>query len=114
MAFMLVSLEQAKQVLRVDTAADDVMLKLLISAASRAVVRHLKGRASEWLAIDSPPNSPPDDPEGIPEDVTAAVIFLVGHFLRNPDNDVEKAFDGDELPAPVKAMLKPLRDPAVV
>lgn len=113
MAWMLVSLEQTKQMLRVDTDDDDALLVMLISASSRAVVRYLKGQASTVLGIDSPPDSPPNDLSVLNEDVAVATIMLVGHFYRNPDNDTEAAFDRGYLPKPVTALLYPLRDPAV-
>jgi hypothetical protein len=113
MAWLLVSLASVKQALRVDHTTDDAMLELLISAASRRVVRHLKGQAGELLTIDSPPDSPPNDLTSVDEDVQAAVIILTGIMYRNTDNDVEKAFMDGELPWPVRALLKPLRDPTL-
>lgn len=114
MAWMLVSLEQTKQMLRVDTDDDDLLLTLLISSASRSVVRYLKGQAGALLSIDSPPDSPPNDiATDVPEDVAVATIILVGHLYRNPDNDTEAAFEQGYLPKPVTAILYPLRDPAL-
>lgn len=109
--WMLVSLTRVKQALHVDTTDDDALLELLISAASRAVLAHVKGQAGDLLTIDSPPNSPPDDLDDVPEDVAVAVIMLTGFFYRNPDNDIEKGFEEAELPAPVRAMLRLHRDP---
>jgi hypothetical protein len=111
--FMLVSLERAKQMLHVEHNDDNELLELLISAASRSVVRYLKGQAGELLSIDSPPNSPTDDLGAVPEDVAAAIIMFTGIMYRNPDNDVEAAFASGYLPAPVKVLLYPLRDPAL-
>lgn len=113
MAWMLVSLTQTKQMLRVDTDDDDALLTMLISAASRSVARYLKGQAGTLLSVDSPPDSPPSDLSVINEDIAVATIILVGHFYRNPDNDVEAAFEQGYLPKPVTAILYPLRDPAL-
>lgn len=113
MTWSLVSLQQAKQALHVETTDDDALLELLLSASSRAVVRYLKGRASEFLSIDSPPNSPPDDLATVPEDIAMSVIYLTGVLYRNPDNDVDGAFEGASFPAPVKALLHHYRDPAL-
>jgi hypothetical protein len=113
MAWMLVSLAQTKQMLRVDTDDDDALLTLLISAASRAVARYLKGQAGTLLSVDSPPDSPPNDLSAINEDIAVATIILVGHFYRSPDNDVDAAFEQGYLPRPVTAILYPLRDPAL-
>lgn len=111
--FMLVSLERVKQALRIEHDDDDLWLPVLISGASRAVVRHIKGQAGDLLSIDSPPNSPPDDLEAVPEDVALAVIMLTGIVYRSTDQDVEGAFAEGELPAPVRAMLRLLRDPTM-
>lgn len=121
MAWMLVSLARTKSALRIDTTDDDAWLEFLISAASRAVLRYLKGQASEALipgadspALDSPPNSPPDDLESVDEAVAMATIALTGILYREPDGDAAKNFsDLGQLPYMVTALLYPLRDPAL-
>lgn len=113
MAFLLVSRERVKTALRIDHSDDDAQLDILISAASRAVARYLKGQAGDLLSINSPPDSPPNDLEAVPEDVAMAVIYLTGVWYRNPDNDIEKAWEAGYLPAPVVSLLYPLRDPAI-
>lgn len=111
--WMLVSLDRVKEVLRVTHENDDGMLEILTAGASRAVLRYLKGQAGDLLSIDSPPDSPPNDLEAVEEDVQIAVILLVGHLYRNPDNDTESAFDRGDLPKPVTALLYPHRDPTL-
>lgn len=110
---MLVSRERFKQALHITTSDDDGLIDVLISAASRSVARYLKGQAGELLSIDSPPNSPPDDLDAVHEDIQMAVILLAGHYYRNPDNDIEEAFERGYLPRPVTAILYPLRDPTM-
>jgi hypothetical protein len=109
----LVSLSRTKSLLHVDTTDDDALLRFLIRAASRRIIRHLKNQAGEVLGADSPVDYLPSGELVIDDDVQMAVIWLVGHMYRSPDNDVDKEFEGDELPRPVKMMLKPLRDPAL-
>lgn len=113
--FLLVPLASVKRALHIDAGEtdDDTLLEFLISAASRAVVRYIKGNASEYLSIDSPPNSPPDDLSVVPEDIAQAIIILTAIWYRNPDHDTEGNFNDDELPAPVKALLKPFRTPTL-
>lgn len=111
--FMLVSVARIREALRLDDAESDTLISVYISAASRAVVRYLKGQAGTLLTIDSPPNSPPDDLTGVPEDIQMATILLVGHFYRNPDADPDHDFEQGYLPRPVTALLYPLRDPAI-
>lgn len=111
--FLLVTVDQVRTALKLDSGESDTIIALYISAASRAIVRHLKGRASEWLAIDSPPNSPPDDLSGVPEDIQMATIILTGIFYNNPDGDPDKNWADGYLPAPVRVLLLPFRDPAL-
>lgn len=112
--WLLVSLDRVKTVLRIETSEDDEMLRIIISAASRAVHRYLKGQAGALLGIDSPPNSPPDDLDEVPEDVEMAVIAMAGILYRNPDGDAAKNFaEYGGLPNVVTALLYPLRDPTM-
>lgn len=109
----LVTLDQVKQALRIDSSDDDATLNLFIVAASRAVARYLGQRVDETLSlVNSPPDSPPD-PELVPEDVVVATLVLVGIWYRNPDGDPESLFERGYLPRPVTALLYPLRDPAL-
>jgi hypothetical protein len=111
--FMLVSLTRVKQALHIEHTDDDLWLPVLISAASRAVVRHLGSQAGALLQIDSPPNSPTDDLDDVPEDIALAVIMLTGIMYRSTDQDIENAFADGELPNPVRAMLRLMRDPTM-
>jgi len=101
----LASLDRVKAALRVDSADDDAVLGLYIEAASAAVINYLKDRAKDYLGDGS-------DAEIAPE-LQVATIMLVGHFYKEPDGDAEKAFARGYLPAPVTALLCPLRDPAL-
>jgi hypothetical protein len=111
--FMLVTVDQVRTALKLDSGESDTIIALYISAASRAVVRYLKGQAGQLLTIDSPPNSPPDDLSTVPEDIQMATILLTGHFYHNPDGDPDHDWEQGYLPRPVTALLYPLRDPAV-
>ena len=111
--FSLVDLAGVKAFLNVYHDEDDTKLSLLISSASRAVVRYIGNQAGEVLGIDSPPNSPPDNLSTVPEDVQLAVMHLVGFYYLNPDNDRDKAFPHGYLPDSVTSLLYPLRMPTV-
>lgn len=120
MAFLLVSVSRVRSALRIDEGESDDLLAFYISAASRVIVRYLKSRASEFLAIDSPPNSPPDDLANVPEDIAMAVILLTGYFYKEPDGDGDRAFQDSNigaadpyLPFPVRTLLHPYRDPTM-
>jgi hypothetical protein len=109
--FLLVSLDDAKTALRIDTDDDDAALEIYLSAASLAVVQYLGGQASAVIQIDSPPNSPPDDLDQVDERVRLAVIMLAGMIYREPDGDTAGNFELGMLPKAVTALLYPLRDP---
>lgn len=98
----LVSLQEVKNGLRIDTDDDDQHLNLLISAASLRVEAYLDVRADEVI-----------DENGATTDsrVKTAVIMLVGYYYRNPDQDTDGDFDVGMLPKPVSSMLYQLRDP---
>lgn len=112
--WMLVTLSKVKAALRIDTDADDDLLNLYISAASRAVHAYLGDQAGELLSIDSPPDSPTNDLDDVDERIQAAVIFLTGHFYRSPDMNADNAFEQGYLPKPVTAILYSMRDPTLV
>lgn len=82
---------------------DDALLEMLITAASKSVANYLKSSADPLL---------PDDAE-IPAEVRVATIMLVGFLYRSPDQDPDEYFARGFLPAPVTALLYPLRDPAL-
>ncbi len=98
----LVSLQEVKSGLRIDTEDDNAHLNLLISAASLRVKAYLDVRADEVI-----------DENGATTDgrVKTAVIMLVGYYYRNPDQDPDGDFDAGMLPKPVSSMLYQLRDP---
>lgn len=104
----LVSLTEVQNALRIDGDDDDGALYLAIEAASGAVLNYLKAGKDAFMS----------DGEiiagmEVPAEVRIATILLVGEWRRNPDNNVEGAFERGYLPMPVTALLYPLRDPAI-
>lgn len=110
---LLVSVAQFKASQHIDFDDDDDVIELYLLAASTAVIRYLKGNASRYLSIDSPPNSPPDDLDDVPSDISVAVTMLAAVWYRSPDNDTEEAFENAALPMAVRALLHSYRDPAL-
>lgn len=106
----LVTLQQVKEALRVDTSDDDTWLTLLIGSASNRIIQFLKGRADDVLNLDSggEPTS-----AGIPDEAAVATIMLVGYYYRNPDQDPDGDFERGYLPKPVSSLLYMLRDPTL-
>lgn len=107
----LTTIGEAKARLHIDMDDDDGILAGYIEAASAAVIAYLKDQADVLLDLDSGG----DLPSGaeVPPVIETATIMLVGYFYRNPDGDPDKAFGQGDLPAPVTALLYPLRDPAL-
>jgi hypothetical protein len=102
----LVTLDDVKTSLRIDSSDDDNRLGLLISTSSRAVINYLKSQAAVVLdVVDAFGDSPPT----VTDEVRHATILLVDYYYRG---DFEGAEPGT-LPAPVTALLYQLRDPAL-
>lgn len=106
----LVTLDRVKQALRIDHDDDDPILSgTYIPAASGAVINHLKGRSAEVIGLDDEGEF--EEGAEAPETVQAAVILLIRHWYDPAD--LRQDFADNELPPSVKAILKPLRDPAL-
>jgi hypothetical protein len=110
----LVSLDQAKLRLRIDNDAMDADLELMIAGASRAVIRYIESGYHDFL--DSA-GEVFEDSNGIaidiPDDVKNAVLMLVGIWFRDPSGTDAASWERGYLPAPVTAVLYPLRDPSL-
>ena len=110
----LITLEQASDYIRRDSADDDDDLEAMIEAASALVRNYLKSAVDDFLDSDGEPDlDSAGNPVGIPAEVVGATKWLTAWLYRNRDRDEEKAFEPGFLPAPVMAMLYPLRDPAL-
>lgn len=110
---MLVTLDQAKDHLRIDTDDGDADLELKVHAASGAVLNYLK--SSSPYQLDE--NGDPILVDGAPVtkfEVYAATCLMLGYLNRDRDDDSDKAYEQGYLPKPVTALLYPLRDPALV
>lgn len=107
----IITLDQVKAALRIDHTDDDTLLEALIDASTGAVINYLKGQAEVLIPISS--GSSEGDLVTTNPEIQQAAILLVGIWYRNPDGDQEKNFERGYLPAPVTALLYPLRDPAL-
>ena len=105
MTTKLVTLDQGKDHLRVQTAAEDNDITTKIEQASGLVVDYLKlsGLPAEW---DSPANSPPG--KNVPQHVQAAVLLCLGELYRNRESS-----SANVLSDAVKSLLDRTRDPAL-
>ncbi|WP_375577112.1 head-tail connector protein [Paracidovorax oryzae] len=98
----LATLDQVKQHLRIDGPDADSDLTLKLAAASERVALHLNG-VSPYLPVVQGAAAE------VRPIVRAAVLLLVGYLYRYPSGDEKKAFDDGRLPAPITALLAPLR-----
>ncbi|MDQ0035926.1 hypothetical protein J2W30_003699 [Variovorax boronicumulans] len=115
----VVTLEQARLRLRIDTTDGDADLQLMIDSATDIVIRHLKGAPLYEQELDGD-GKPVVDGDGNPvyteEFVPAivnAILLLIGYLNKDRDNDKDHEWDENSLPRPIRAILNPLRDPAL-
>lgn len=107
----LITLEEAKTLLNIPSDDEDAKLNILIPAASELVVNYLKDQADTLLGLDTGGELPTGS--DVPYAIRMATALMVGILLNDPDGDPNKYFERGYLPAPVTALLYPLRDPAV-
>jgi hypothetical protein len=111
---MLVTVQQAQDHLRID---DDSLnaseITVYIKAASQAIVRYLGAGADVFFDANGDPIFDSSDLLDGYEDVQSAVLLLIGYLYKNRDNNQGNEFS-NYLPAPVIALLYPLRDPTIV
>lgn len=110
-----VSIEQAKLRLRIDNDAMDSDIGLMVEGASRAAMRYLGPDGSASFTDSA--GDVFEDSNGIalyvPDDVKNAVLVMVGIWLRDPSGKEAADWDRGYLPAPVTALLYPLRKPSM-
>jgi len=105
----LVSLEQAKDHLRIDADAGDDDLKLKIQAGSAAILAYVQG--SRDRIVDS--NG--DLIEGEPLRRTqTALLMLLGWLDRNRGGEEEEKLQQGELPFSVTMLIYDLRCPTIL
>lgn len=122
----LVSLKEAKAHLYVMHDDDDALITAQIAAASSIVVNHLKTKRNLYefeydsngdIVIDDDNNfthTTDSDGDKIPrEEVRAAVLLMVGILYKDRDGEEMNKWINGYLPAPITAILCPLRDPTL-
>jgi hypothetical protein len=105
---MLVELEQVKHRIRFDHDEEDADIEFAINSASATVLNYLNLLPTAY-----------DDSGGtlvaasVPFEVQTAVVHLVGIWKRDPSGVEMDKWQQGYLPAPITAILYPLRDPAL-
>jgi hypothetical protein len=110
---MLVTLDQAKEHVRLDHDASDDDLQLKIKAASRAVLRYLQVEASVYTDESGDPTLDSNGDSVVPEDVQGATLLLTGMLFKDRDGKDAAIWERGYLPAPVTAMLARLYSPSL-
>jgi hypothetical protein len=109
---MLVTLDDAKERLRIVHNAEDVDLEMMIEQASAAVMNYL-GRPLDYYDQAASSESDADTVTVAPAEVKLATLLLVGILARDRDGVESKDWGHGYLPRPVMAFLYPLRDPVM-
>lgn len=107
---LLVTLDQAKAHLRIDTAYEDADLTLKIHAASSAVMNYLKSAIIfEPVLVEGVLTYSTT----VKFEVQAAVLLMLGYLYKDRDGDPDREYEPGMLPRPVTALLYPLRTPSL-
>lgn len=111
----LVSVDQAKTRLRIDTDVGDTDIELMISAASAEIIGYLQGTEFDWTDSYGDPAEVDSDGVGVgvPDDIQDACLMYVGIKNKNRDKVEGVEWDQGALPSPVISMLRRHWTPSV-
>lgn len=105
----LVTLEQAKDHLRIDDDAGDADLKLKIQAGSAAILAYVQG--SRDLIVGSASTLIEGEPL---RRTQTALLMLLGWMDRNRGGEEEEKLQQGELPFSVTMLIYDLRRPTIM
>lgn len=115
-----VTLDQVEGRVRSVVINAKLALDLMIETATDRILMHLNGTTPMQPETESD-GTPVLDGEGNPvytdqvrPIVKSATLTLIGYMYRYTTGDEKKAYDPDVLPAPVTALLAPLRRKVLV
>ena len=97
----MISLEQAKQHLRVDFADDDALIELYIGAATEQIERHIQRKV-----IDHEDQRQGPDDLMVNDALKAAALLFVGNLYENREATTDKT---GELPLGYWSLIQPYR-----
>ena len=102
----LITLQEAKGYLRVDTADEDAMIGILLSSAGRLCADVARLTNEEWEAIDS--NT--DDASLLPvsETMKVAILYALGYLFEHREEA-----DHHELTLTLRSLLFGIREGVV-
>ena len=102
----LITLEEAKGYLRVDTADEDAMIGILLSAAERLCVDVARLTAEQWEAVNSDTEDASLTP--IRETMKVAILYALGYLFEHREEA-----DHHELTLTLRSILFAIREGVV-
>ena len=102
----LITLAEAKEYLRVDTADEDAMIGILLSSAGRLCADVARLSDEKWAAVDSDE----DDPELTPvrETMKVAILYALGYLFEHREDA-----DHHDLTLTLRSLLFAIREGVV-
>ena len=102
----LISLEEAKEYLRVDTADEDAMIGILLSAAERLCADVARLTDEQWEAV----NSDTEDASLTPvrETMKVAILYALGYLFEHREEA-----DHHDLTLTIRSILFAIREGVV-
>ena len=102
----LISLEEAKGYLRVDTADEDAMIGILITSAGRLCADVARLTNEQWAAVDS--NAEDASLTPIRETMRVAILYAVGYLFEHREEA-----DHHDLTLTLRSLLFGIREGVV-
>ena len=102
----LISLNEAKGYLRVDTADEDAMIGILLSAAERLCADVARLTAEQWEAVNSDTEDASLTP--IRETMRVAILYALGYLFEHREEA-----DHHELTLTLRSILFAIREGVV-
>lgn len=102
----LITLEEAKGYLRVDTADEDAMIGILLSAAERLCADVARLTAEQWEAVNSDTEDASLTP--IRETMKVAILYAIGYLFEHREEA-----DHHELTLTLRSILFAIREGVV-
>ena len=102
----LISLDEAKGYLRVDTADEDAMIGILLSSAKRLFADVARLSDEKWAAVDSDEDDPTLTP--IRETIKVAILYALGYLFEHREEA-----DHHDLTLTLRSILFAIREGVV-
>ena len=102
----LITLAEAKEYLRVDTADEDAMIGILLSTAGRLCADVARLSDEKWAAVDSDEDDPALTP--IRETIRVAILYAVGYLFEHREDA-----DHHDLTLTLRSLLFAIREGVV-